>query len=249
MKRPDYTTDGELVARVEGRAEKALALLQEIAGKYSPAAFANSLGVEDMVLTDLIARAGLPIEIFTLDTGRLHEETYTLLAKVQSHYGAQLKQPLRVFFPRNESVEAWVRENGINAFRESVDLRRACCALRKVEPLGRALAGKKAWITGQRAQQSVTRAGLPLQEDDAAHGMQKFNPLAEWSEREVWAYVQLHQVPYNELHDRFFPSIGCSPCTRSVTPGEDLRAGRWWWENPELRECGLHPGTKARTAS
>lgn len=245
MKRPDYSKDAELVAGVERRAAQAQTLLQEIAAKYSPAAFASSLGVEDMVLTDLIARSGLPIEIFTLDTGRLHEETYTLLAKVRSHYGPQLKLPLRVLFPRHETVEAWVGENGINAFRDSVELRRACCAMRKVEPLGRALAGKKAWITGQRAQQSVTRAGLPLQEDDAAHGMQKFNPLTEWSEREVWAYVQLHQVPYNELHDRFFPSIGCSPCTRPVTPGEDLRAGRWWWENPELRECGLHPGTKA----
>lgn len=240
MKRPDYRNDAELVARVEARSAAALALLREIAGDFAPALFASSLGVEDMVLTDLIAREQLPIGIFTLDTGRLPEETYALLATTRAHFGL----PLAVHFPQREALEAWVNENGINAFYDSVELRRACCRLRKVEPLGRALAGAKAWITGQRAEQSVTRAGLALREEDAAHGIAKFNPLAEWSEREVWTYIQLHQVPYNALHDRFYPSIGCAPCTRSVTPGEDLRSGRWWWENADVRECGLHPGSQ-----
>ena len=245
MSRPDYRGDAELVARVERRSVEALALLREIANDFSPAVFASSLGVEDMVLTDLIARERLPIGIFTLDTGRLPEETYALLDTTRRHFDL----PVAVHFPQREALEAWLDEHGVNAFYDSVELRRACCRLRKVEPLGRALAGAKAWLTGQRAEQSVTRAGLPLREDDAAHGIAKFNPLTEWSEREVWAYVQLNAVPYNALHDRFYPSIGCAPCTRAISAGEDVRAGRWWWENPEVRECGLHPGTHATDAN
>ncbi|HNN09052.1 MAG TPA: phosphoadenylyl-sulfate reductase, partial [Azospira sp.] len=137
-------------------------------------------------------------------------------------------------------LEPFVRENGINAFYDSVDLRKGCCHVRKVEPLQRALSGKKAWITGMRAQQSATRDGLPVRAFDAGNGLEKFNPLADWSEKEVWAYIKQHGVPYNALHDKFYPSIGCAPCTRAVTPGEDVRAGRWWWENPETKECGLH---------
>ncbi|HNN46216.1 MAG TPA: phosphoadenylyl-sulfate reductase, partial [Azospira sp.] len=197
---------------------------------------ANSLGAEDMVLTDVIATGKLPIEIFSLDTGRLPLETYDLMAKVQEHYGLKLK----VFAPRAELLEPFVRENGINAFYDSVDLRKGCCHVRKVEPLQRALSGKKAWITGMRAQQSATRDGLPVRAFDAGNGLEKFNPLADWSEKEVWAYIKQHGVPYNALHDKFYPSIGCAPCTRAVTPGEDVRAGRWWWENPETKECGLH---------
>lgn len=225
-----------LVASTADKTAKAQALLAEIARDFSPATFANSLGAEDMVLTDLIVKGKLGIEIFSLDTGRLPLETYDLMAKVQEHYGLKLK----VFTPRAELLEPFVRENGINAFYDSVEMRKGCCHVRKVEPLQRALGGKKAWITGMRAQQSATRDGLAVRAFDAGNGLEKFNPLADWSENEVWAYIKQHGVPYNALHDKFYPSIGCAPCTRAVTPGEDVRAGRWWWENPETKECGLH---------
>jgi phosphoadenosine phosphosulfate reductase len=198
--------------------------------------FANSFGAEDMVLTDLILANALPIEIFSLDTGRLPPETYTLIGEVEQRYATRLK----IFFPETAAVERYVRRHGINAFYDSIELRKACCHMRKVEPLRRALAGKKAWITGLRAAQSVTRSGLPLREFDAGHGIEKLNPLSDWSEAEVWAYIRLHDVPYNALHDRFYPSIGCAPCTRAVAVGEDVRAGRWWWEDPASKECGLH---------
>ncbi|MFO1346941.1 MAG: phosphoadenylyl-sulfate reductase [Rhodocyclaceae bacterium] len=225
-----------LLASTAEKTAKAKALLAEIVRDFSPVTFANSLGAEDMVLTDLIVKEKLAIEIFSLDTGRLPLETYDLMAKVQEHYGLKLK----VFAPRAELLEPFVRENGINAFYDSVELRKGCCHVRKVEPLQRALAGKKAWITGMRAQQSATRDGLPVRAFDAGNGLEKFNPLADWSEKEVWAYIKQNGVPYNALHDKFYPSIGCAPCTRAVTPGEDVRAGRWWWENPETKECGLH---------
>ena len=228
--------DPALLDAVAAKTGQARELLRQIAADYSPAAFANSLGAEDMVLTDLIVREKLDIEIFSLDTGRLPQQTYELIAKVQQHYGLKLK----LFYPRHELIEAYTREHGINAFYESVELRKACCHARKVEPLRRALAGKRAWITGMRAQQSATRENLPLQSFDESNGLEKFNPLADWSEKEVWAYLKQHRVPYNALHDQGYPSIGCAPCTRAVTPGEDVRSGRWWWENPESRECGLH---------
>ncbi|MBW7900270.1 MAG: phosphoadenylyl-sulfate reductase [Rhodocyclaceae bacterium] len=228
--------DDALIASTADKAAKAKTLLAEIARDFSPVAFANSLGAEDMVLTDLIVGEKLAIEIFSLDTGRLPAETYDLMARVQEHYGLKLK----VFTPRHDLLEAWVREHGINAFYDSVELRKGCCHVRKVEPLQRALAGRKAWITGMRAQQSATRGGLPVRVFDEGNGLEKFNPLADWSEKEVWAYIRQHGVPYNALHDRFYPSIGCAPCTRAVTPGEDVRSGRWWWENPETKECGLH---------
>ncbi|MFA7291411.1 MAG: phosphoadenylyl-sulfate reductase [Rhodocyclaceae bacterium] len=225
-----------LIASTAAKAAQATALLAEIARDFSPVTFANSLGAEDMVLTDLIIREKLDIEIFSLDTGRLPLETYDLMAEVQKHYGLKLK----VYTPRHELLETFVREKGINAFYESVELRKGCCFVRKVEPLQRALSGKKAWITGMRAQQSATRDGLPVRSFDDGNGLEKFNPLADWSEKEVWAYIKQHAVPYNALHDKFYPSIGCAPCTRAVTPGEDVRSGRWWWENPESKECGLH---------
>lgn len=228
--------DQALLDAVAAKTAAARALLARIAADYAPAVFANSLGAEDMVLTDLIVGDKLPIEIFSLDTGRLPLETYDLIAEVKKRYGLALK----LYYPRHDLVEAWTRENGINAFYESVDLRKGCCYVRKVEPLRRALAGQKAWITGMRAQQSATRDGLPLQAFDEGNGLEKFNPLADWSEKEVWAYIKQNGVPYNALHDKFYPSIGCAPCTRSVTPGEDIRSGRWWWENPESKECGLH---------
>jgi phosphoadenosine phosphosulfate reductase len=228
--------DQALLDSVATKTAAARTLLRQIATDFSPAVFANSLGAEDMLLTDLIAGEQLPIEIFSLDTGRLPPETYDLIAEVKKHYGLALK----LYYPRHDLLETYTRENGINAFYESVELRKGCCYVRKVEPLQRALAGQKAWITGMRAQQSATRDGLPLRAFDTGNGLEKFNPLADWSEKEVWAYLKRHQVPYNALHDQFYPSIGCAPCTRAVTPGEDVRSGRWWWENPESKECGLH---------
>lgn len=226
----------ELTASVAAKTAAAQALLADIAADWSPATFANSLGAEDMVLTDLIVKSGLPIEIFSLDTGRLPLETYDLMAAVQQHYGLKLK----VYFPQSEAVENYVRANGINAFYESVELRKGCCYVRKVEPLKRALAGKKAWITGLRAEQAATRVGLPQQEFDEGNGLEKFNPLATWSEKEIWTYIKQNAVPYNALHDKFYPSIGCAPCTRAISLGEDIRSGRWWWESPDSKECGLH---------
>jgi phosphoadenosine phosphosulfate reductase len=212
------------------------ATLERVARDFAPAVFASSLAAEDMVLTDMILKAGLPIGIFSLETGRLHQETLAVLDAVKDTYDYKIA----LFRPQPEAVEQYVATNGLNAFYDSVEMRKECCRIRKVEPLGRALAGKNAWITGQRRAQSSTRAELAVQEDDAAHGMAKFNPLADWSEADVWDYIRSNGVPYNALHDRGYPSIGCEPCTRAIQPGEDVRAGRWWWENPESKECGLH---------
>ena len=210
--------------------------LARIAQEFTPAVFASSLAAEDMVLTDLILKARLPIGIFSLETGRLHKETLAMVDKVKEHYGYEIA----LYRPRNDAVDAYVAQNGLNAFYDSIEMRRECCRIRKVEPLSRALAGNKAWITGQRRAQSTTRSELAVQEDDAAHGIVKFNPLADWSEQDVWDYLRSNGVPYNALHDQGYPSIGCEPCTRSIQPGEDVRAGRWWWENPDSKECGLH---------
>jgi phosphoadenosine phosphosulfate reductase len=218
-----------------------LALLRRIAIEYAPAALANSLGAEDMVLTDMIFRDALPIEIFTLDTGRLHNETYALLDAIGARYGTRV----RVVFPCSDAVEDYVDRYGVNAFYNSVELRKACCHMRKVEPLRRALTGRKAWITGLRRAQSSVRQDVPVKSYDADHGLTKFNPLVDWSHEEIWAYIRTHAVPYNELHDRGYPSIGCAPCTRAIAPGEDIRAGRWWWEQGGAQECGLH-SVKAR---
>ncbi|MCA1322950.1 phosphoadenylyl-sulfate reductase [Herbaspirillum sp. alder98] len=214
------------------------ATLELIASQFSPAVFASSLAAEDMVLTDLILRAGLQdrIGIFSLETGRLHAETLEMFDRINATYGYQVE----AYRPQPEAVEHYVRQHGLNAFYDSVELRKECCRIRKMEPLNRALAGKRAWVTGQRRAQSVTRAALDVQERDDAHGMEKFNPLADWSEQDVWDYIRANDVPYNRLHDQGFPSIGCQPCTRAIEPGEDVRAGRWWWENPDSKECGLH---------
>ena len=233
----------ELVASVNRKATEVHALLSQAVTEFGPGhiTFANSFGAEDMVLTDIILNHQangdkLDIEIFSLDTGRLPVETYDLMAAVESRYNTKLK----VFFPKADAVEAYVNSHGINAFYESIELRKACCHMRKVEPLQRALKGKKAWITGMRAEQSATRVNLPLREFDNSNQLEKFNPLSDWTEKEVWAYIRLHEVPYNKLHDQFYPSIGCAPCTRAVAMGEDIRAGRWWWEDPASKECGLH---------
>ncbi len=234
---PELST--ALRAMVAQGRTRALDLLQgalEEFGSGGEVCFANSFGVEDMVLTDLILSEKLPIEIFSLDTGRLPTETYTLIGEVEKRYATRLK----IYFPDATDVEAYVRTDGINAFYESVELRKACCGIRKVEPLHRALAGKRAWITGLRAEQSTTRTALAVRAYDEGNRLEKFNPLANWTEEQVWAYIRIFGVPYNALHDQFYPSIGCAPCTRAIAIGEDIRAGRWWWENPESKECGLH---------
>lgn len=218
------------------RVQDTRAILERIVADFTPAVFASSLAAEDMVLTDLILKNKLPIGIFSLETGRLHKETLAVLEQVKEHYG----HDIALFRPQAEAVDAYVAANGLNAFYDSIEMRRECCRVRKVEPLGRALLGNKAWITGQRRAQSATRSDLRVEEDDPAHFMTKFNPLADWSEVEVWEYIRANNVPYNALHDRGYPSIGCEPCTRAIQPGEDVRAGRWWWENPESKECGLH---------
>ncbi|OIQ89322.1 thioredoxin-dependent 5'-adenylylsulfate reductase [mine drainage metagenome] len=223
---------GPLAAKVTAATQ----LLSEIAREFSPATFANSLGAEDMVLTDLIRQDALAIEIFSLDTGRLPQQTHTLMRDLELRYGFKLK----LYCPRHDLIEDYASRYGSNAFYDSVELRRACCRVRKVEPLQRALAGKRAWVTGLRAQQMPGRNGLPLRQFDDANGLEKFNPLAGWSEQEVWAYLRGRGVPYNALHDQHYPSIGCAPCTRPVAAGEELRAGRWWWESAATKECGLH---------
>ncbi|MFC0351580.1 phosphoadenylyl-sulfate reductase [Undibacterium danionis] len=213
-----------------------LSVLETISNEFSPAVFASSLAAEDMVLTDLILKHKLNIDIFSLETGRLHKETLNMLERIKETYDYEVK----LYKPDTEAVDNYVKQHGLNAFYDSVDMRKECCRIRKVEPLNRALKGKKAWITGQRRAQSATRTELAVQEDDVAHAMQKFNPLADWSEDDVWHYIRSNNVPYNALHDKGYPSIGCEPCTRAIQPGEDVRAGRWWWENPESKECGLH---------
>ena len=235
--RPEITPS--LQSTLSLRIDAALQLLRQAKSEFDSIAFANSFGAEDMVLTDLIFAHGLGIDMFSLDTGRLPPETYSLMADVEARYSTRL----RVFLPDPTAVESYVHDHGINAFYQSVELRKTCCRLRKVEPLRRALAGREAWITGLRAAQSDARNSVALREHDASFNITKFNPLAEWSETEVWAYIRIHNAPYNRLHDHFYPSIGCAPCTRAIAVGEDIRAGRWWWEDASLKECGLHVST------
>jgi len=197
---------------------------------------ATSLGEEDQVLTDMIGRVAPELEVFTLDTGRLFQESYDLLAKTQKRYPMTFK----IYYPDTAAVEQMVRTKGINLFYESVENRKLCCGVRKVEPLRRALAGKSAWITGLRREQAVTRQDLKPFEWDDANGLVKINPLCAWTLKQVQDYVTDHRVDVSPLHKQGFISIGCSPCTRAVKPGEDIRAGRWWWEQPEQKECGLH---------
>ncbi len=202
----------------------------------SEIAFANSFGAEDVALTDVISKVAPEIRVFTLDTGRLHDETYDVMERVRVRY----EMPIVSYFPEREAVEELEREKGYYSFRESIENRKECCGIRKVAPLKRALSGMKAWMTGLRRDQSVTRTEMEALEWDEGNGIAKVNPLIDWSEKQVWDYIKANNVPYNALHDTGFPSIGCAPCTRAIKPGEDVRAGRWWWENPENKECGLH---------
>lgn len=198
-------------------------------------AFSSSFGQEDMVLTDMIFKESIPIEIFTLDTGRLFQETYDLMDITLARYGKEFK----IFFPESGDVEDYVTRKGMNAFYESVENRKFCCFIRKVKPLQRALKGRKVWVTGLRAGQSDNRKDTPIWEWDQSFQVYKFNPLVNWGYEEVLEYISENHVPYNKLHDRNFVSIGCAPCTRAVEPGEHPRAGRWWWEESK-KECGLH---------
>jgi len=207
--------------------------LKDFEGKV---AFSTSLGAEDQVITQMIAQVGVPADIFTLDTGRLFPETYNLLDLTSKKYDLNIK----VMFPDASRVENMVNEKGINLFYDSIENRKLCCHIRKIEPLKRAFAGLDAWICGLRREQSVTRKDMRLVEWDENNDLIKVNPLIEWTETELWDYIKANHIPYNKLHDTGFPSIGCQPCTRAILPGEDVRAGRWWWENPETRECGLH---------
>ena len=197
--------------------------------------FSTSLGQEDQVITHAIAKAKAAVDIFTLDTGRLFNESYDLLEKTIARY----KHPIRIFYPDAASIEQYVNQKGINAFYESVANRKECCHIRKVEPLNRALRGAKIWITGLRADQSITREEMKMIEWDEQRSLYKFNPLIHWSLDDVRDYLKTNDVPYNPLHDKGFISIGCAPCTRAIEPGEDARAGRWWWEASH-KECGLH---------
>jgi phosphoadenosine phosphosulfate reductase len=225
-----------VINTINDKSKNVISLIQKNIEKLHSVAFANSLGAEDMVLVDLIRKNKLNVEIFSIDTGRLPSETYHLIQEVELKYQFKIK----IYFPNQEKVESYVNLNGINAFYNSLDLRKSCCGIRKVEPLNRALKDKKAWITGMRQEQSQTRQTLQEEEFDEAHQSQKLNPLSSWSEHEIWAYIKMNEVPYNALHDQFYPSIGCAPCSRAISEGEDIRAGRWWWEDPQNRECGLH---------
>jgi phosphoadenosine phosphosulfate reductase len=200
---------------------------------------ASSLGAEDQVLTDLIAKDRLPIAVATLDTGMLHGETLVLIDDIRERYDIRVER----YRPVHEAVISFVGRHGKDAMRQSVELRKACCAMRKVEPLGRMLAGRTAWVTGLRREQSSERAEVDFESIDDA-GRSKLSPLADWSWADVWHYLDANDVPYNALHDRFYPSIGCAPCTRAVAVGEDFRAGRWWWEQG-VKECGLHVAAPA----
>jgi phosphoadenosine phosphosulfate reductase len=208
-----------------------------LAAANGPVQLASSFSVEDVVIIDLISRHKLPIGIFAIDTGRLNEETYETAEGVSQRYGVSIQW----HFPRREAVEELERAKGLFSFRESLENRHQCCRIRKVEPLQRALAGLSGWVTGLRRQQGVARAGLTALEKDEAHGnIVKISPLVDWSEEEVWDYARSQRLPVNRLHAQGYPSIGCAPCTRAVQPGEDTRAGRWWWESAEHKECGLH---------
>ncbi|HKB43903.1 MAG TPA: phosphoadenylyl-sulfate reductase [Chitinophagaceae bacterium] len=210
--------------------------LKIIAGLFpGQVVFSSSLGQEDQVITDAIFKNTIPIKIFTLDTGRLFGETYELLDRTNARY----KQAIHVYFPETADVESFVNSKGINSFYESVDNRKECCFIRKVKPLNRALQGAKVWITGVRSEQSENRKNMPMIEWAEDKQLYKFNPLINWSFDEVLSYLKEFNVPYNHLHDKGFISIGCAPCTRAIEPGEDARAGRWWWETSQ-KECGLH---------
>jgi len=234
LAREDWGTKSEELERLSAED-----LLRWALETFQPRiALASSLQAEESVLIDLMHRLrGSDFRVFTLDTGRLNQETYDCMDALRERYGIKID----VFFPAAERVEKMVKEHGLNLFYKSAELRKSCCGIRKVEPLSRALKNLDAWMTGLRREQAVTRGGVQKVEIDRDHGgIVKVNPLADWSQKQVWNYIAAHEVPYNKLHDLGYPSIGCAPCTRAIKPWEDIRAGRWWWEQPETKECGLH---------
>jgi len=230
----------DLPKALRERADHSITELRAAVAEYKNVCYANSLGSESMVLTDLIWEAVPEIEVFSIDTGRLYPETYDLIERLQQRYG----RALRMYYPDAADLEQWVGDNGINGFRDGLDQRRGCCAIRKVGPFRRAVSGHRAWVTGIRRGQSASRALAAPVEWDSEYGLHKISPLLDWSEIEIWDYIRKKRIPYNTLHDSGFPSIGCAPCTRAVQAGEDERSGRWWWERADSRECGLHPRRK-----
>lgn len=236
----------ELEAGLQPKIAATVAQLQAAVRDYGRVVYSSSLGAESLVLTDLIWTHVPDIEIFTLDTGRLHEETLNLIERLERRYNRRMK----VYYPDPAALQSWVAANGINGFFNGVAERQGCCAVRKIEPFKRAIAGADAWVTGVRREQSATRAlAQPVEVDEANGGIAKISPILEWTHDEVWHYIRSRRLPYNPLHDKGFPSIGCAPCTRAVEPGEDSRAGRWWWENSESKECGLHPRIRTKPAA
>jgi phosphoadenosine phosphosulfate reductase len=197
---------------------------------------ASSLGIEDQILTHIILNISKNVKIFTIDTGRLFQETYSTIARTEERYGFKFD----IYFPDYKMIEPMVKEKGVNLFYNSIDDRKLCCHVRKIEPLQRALKNKKCWICGLRQEQAVTRKNISVVEFDELNGLYKLNPLYNWTIDDCWDFIKKNNIPYNTLHDKGFPSIGCMPCTRAIKEGEDIRAGRWWWENPEHKECGLH---------
>ena len=232
-----------LTLELEAKAAQVREFLAGVVRQYGRVVYANSLGAEAMVLTDIIANSLPEIDIVSIDTGRLHEDTYELLAKLQRRY----ENRIRVIYPDSQGVSELVTRQGINGFFDSPEARSACCNVRKVVPFRKIVDGYAAWVTGVRREQSKTRAEGAAIEWDAQNGLQKISPLLDWTEEQIWAYIRARKLPFNSLHEKGYPSIGCAPCTRAIMPGEDHRAGRWWWEQPEQRECGLHP--KARTVA
>ena len=222
-------------------------LLARVAAEFTPLKQASSLGAEDVVITHLINSLELDIPVFVLETGALHQETLGLLERTR----ASSRAPVEVYRPVQEAVVQFVDREGKDAMYRSIELRKACCGIRKLEPLERALAGQKAWITGLRREQSAARAEVPLIDSSEVqkNGRTKINPLANWTWGDVWHYIQAHGVDYNPLHDQFYPSIGCAPCTRAISLGEDFRAGRWWWEDEAAKECGLHVKNEEKAAA
>jgi len=210
--------------------------VQDIAQRFSDVRFATSLAAEDMVVTDVISKVNAKIKLFTLATGRLHQETVDMVKTTQDHYNIAIEK----VYPQDSDVQAFIDQYGMNGFYDGEEPKKSCCGARKIKPLNAALLGADAWITGQRREQSTTRTELNLEELDDVRGIAKFNPLFDWTEADIWAYIQQEKVPIHPLHLKGYPSIGCEPCTRQVRQGEDIRAGRWWWLQSDSKECGLH---------
>jgi len=235
----------EPAAALNERVAASVALLRDAVRQFGRVVYSSSLGAESAVLTDLIFRSVPQIDIFTVDTGRLQESTLDLLARIERRY----ERRIRVYYPESRAVQRWVGEHGINGFYNGLSQRLSCCEIRKLEPFKRAVAGYAAWVTGVRREQSAQRkSAMPVERDEEV-GLAKVSPLLDWTEAQVWTYIHAHQLFYSPLHDRGYPSIGCAPCTRAIEPGQEHRAGRWWWEQDDSRECGLHPRQRAVATS